>query len=237
MKRLTFFLYLATCMAISLASFSRLGTTQARTTNPQAQLRINVEARPSSRIPAKVESAFGVIDNAQTVLRYKVANHGGKRLTALGMIALIVDRNGEVKGGEGWRVNQILAVNSTEEFLRVMSTKLESGNSLILTAWQASGDSETFELDKSDLDVVLKSHTGRRKSTSSVKYINAAFQDSAQYCRGWYEYAKTNCPCGVKTFSCNPKDGSFSWTCFTKQEAPDCENGGLGPDQPTNNPE
>jgi len=56
---------------------------------------------------------------------------------------------------------------------------------------------------------------------SKVKHCSVALTNSAPYCIGWYEYAAGKCACGVKSFSCTESNGSVSWTCYTKAEAPE----------------
>lgn len=221
MKRIVSFLLVICAVALAI-TYTAVVNTRTKAAGPQSQRRVVVESRNAPGIAVNLSAAIATQTDGQTALKYTVSNHTGGRLTAFGMLALVISKNGEVKGGEGWTVRDALGANSTEEFLRIMKTDVGAEEHLVLTMWKVSGDSGAYEVDKTLLNNVLKPRASVMKQTPDLRSIKIALPDDAAYCRGWHEYAKSQCACGVKSFNCNPKDGSFGWTCFTRAESPSC---------------
>lgn len=184
----------------------------------------------SSRIPVTVGSpTASPTDDNQTAMKVTVTNNTGGRLLSLGLVALIVDKSGAIRGGEGWKADADLAPNASQDFLHVLKPPVGPEDHLLLTVWRASGTGGTFEIDPKELNDVLRAPASspklearREGRLSGARNVKASLRQSNTYCQGWYAFAESKCACGVKSFSCDEKNGTFSWTCFTKSESNSC---------------
>lgn len=195
--------------------------TRAEGMSAQPQQRIKVNVADSPRIPAAIENADATSVQDQTVLRYKLANRAGRQLTTIEVVAFVVDKSGSVKGGEGWTLRESSPSDHTEGFVRILKSRVENGNHLVLAIWRAGDGSGMFELDKTELDNILRPRASATRRHESVPLVRAAFR-RGEYCADRLAIAEAKCACGVKTFGCNPTSGEWSFGCYTKAESPGC---------------
>jgi len=222
MKRiLTLFVLTFAVVAVS----GRVGDSQIRKGGSQSQRRVRVGVAISPRTPISLGTTTATITDDQTVLQYAVNNRSGGQLGAFELLAYTLGKDGRVKGGEGWTVREDLAGSQAESFLRVMKTKIVPEDRLTLTVWRTSGEAGTFEVNQTELNDLLRPRAAKGRGSATSRLVKAAMTEG-EYCQDRLAVATNACACGVKSFSCNPTSGEYSFTCFTKAESPaQCRQG------------
>jgi hypothetical protein len=163
-------------------------------------------------------------------LQYAISNPSGGQLTMFELLAFTSNREGQIKGGEGWTVRDNVAQSHTESFIRIMKTKLTPEDRLTLTIWRASGEAGTFEVTGPELNNLLRPRASSERQSSTGRPVKAAMVEG-EYCQDRLAVAGNACSCGVKSFSCNPTAGEYSFTCFTRIENPiQCRQSELEPE-------
>ena len=218
MKRiLTSTLLLILTMAL-IPVDATLKSSQTNAANSQSQRRINVRTIVSPRSPVGIGSAAATMTDNQIVLQYALDNGGGGRQPASAeLLAFILDESGRVKGGEGWTATGAATQSRPETLLRIMKTGLEAEDRIVLTVWRAGS---AFEVNETELNNILRPHAARREYSPKDRMVKTATAAAGEYCMDRIAIAKTSCSCGVKSFSCNPSSGEWSFTCYTKAESP-----------------
>src|SRR5437764_1657289 len=124
MKRLTLATLLTVSITALILTYVVVGSSQIQP-QPQSQRRMAIEAVVSPKIPLNLGSTTATMVDKQTVLQYEVTNRAGGQMAVIDALAVIVDKTGRIKGGEGWTVSSSLLPNSAESFVHIMKTQLE----------------------------------------------------------------------------------------------------------------
>ena len=134
-----------------------VGTSQTNAVGSQSQRRVSIKAIVSPRSPVGIGSAAATISDNQTVLQYALDHRDSRQSTSVELLAYTLDESGRVKGGEGWTVANPTTQGHTESLLRILKTKLEDKDRLILTVWRAGA----FEVNEMELNNMLHPHAAR----------------------------------------------------------------------------
>lgn len=143
-------LFVLTLALVPLSASIGNSQTQTRNAGSQSQQRVRVAGVNSPSMPVSISTT--TVTDDQTVLQYAVNNRTGGQLAAFELLAFILNKDGRIKGGEGWTVRDDLAQDSPKSFTRTIRTKLTSGDCLVLTVWRASGEAGTFEVNQTELN-------------------------------------------------------------------------------------
>jgi hypothetical protein len=216
--RRTRFLVIVLVAAMSLLAFSSMnvGAAQKAKAN-KAQRQIAVRTLASSKIPVTIDDTTATPVGKQTVLTYSISNRTFGRLESIDVSVFIVDASGHIKGGEGWEQSLDLRANATEEFPRILESKVASGDRLVLAVSRATGQEGEFELEAPELiDSVKSPVLGAKRTSPAVRYSKVSFQGTETFCQKAQKQADQACSCGVQSFNCNETQKSFSYTCFPR---------------------
>jgi hypothetical protein len=192
------------------------GIPQTNAAASQSQRRVSVRTIVSPRAPVGIGRAAATTTDNQTVLQYALDNRAGKQPASVELLAFTLGENGWVKGGEGWTAPDAASESRPESFLRILKSKPEAEDRLLLTVWRAGG---AFEVNETELNNMLRPHAARAAQPLKARPVKVALTEG-EYCLDRMAVAKTSCSCGVKSFSCNPSSGEWSFTCYTKAESP-----------------
>ncbi|HEV2880864.1 MAG TPA: hypothetical protein VGX24_06105 [Pyrinomonadaceae bacterium] len=215
MKRiLTLTLFLILTMALIPVN-SIIGNSQTGAAGSQSQRRVSVRAIVSPRAPVGIDNATATITDNQAVLQYALDNRTGRQSVSVELLAFTLDEGGRVKGGEGWTVANDTTESHPENFLRILKTKPEDVDRLTLTVWRAGG----FEANEAELNNILRPRAARGEQFATGRLVKVALA-AGEYCLDRLAVAEKSCSCGVKSYSCNPTSGEWSFTCYSKAEAP-----------------
>jgi hypothetical protein len=208
-----------------VAISGRIGDSQTRKDGSPSQRRARVGVVVSPRAPISVGTTTATITDDQIVLQYAINNRSGGQVREFELLAFTLDRDGQVKGGEGWTVRDNLVDSQAESFVRIMKTNLTPEDRLTLTVWRASGEAGTFEVNRTELNDLLRPRAATERQSATRRLVKAAMTEG-EYCQDRLAVATSSCSCGVKSFSCNPTTGEYSFSCFTKAESPaQCKQG------------
>lgn len=158
------------------------------------------------------------------VLRFTAWNSKSERLSDLQFLVLIVGQNGDVKAGHGWRAGKGINGLSYSEMEVEIKFPVADTDRLVLTTYEAVGESQTFSVSATKVVSELTAKGLLKEVKTSKKFVKTVGANLAQTnnCAAALSAANATCTCGVKTFMCDPQTGSFSFTCFTKDESPSC---------------
>jgi hypothetical protein len=152
-------LFVLTLALIPVSGSIGNSQTQTRSAGSQTQRRVRVAGVTSPSMPVSIGTTTATVTDDQTVLQYAVNNRTGGQLAALELLAFILNKDGRIKGGEGWTVREDVAQESPKSFTRTMRTKLTSGDCLVLTVWRARGEAGTFEVNQTELNKLRRACT------------------------------------------------------------------------------
>lgn len=184
-------------------------------------------------VPLSLEglALFRTIED-EYMFRFSAANTTVGSLSNLRFLALIVGENGNIKSGQGWTSTGGLKSLGKSEFEVGLKYRVSNGDRLVLTVYSVKGptgeiavplEQVTSELSSKGLIKAAKvsnPHQSKARSNSlPAKIVNAKFAVDDN-CAAALTAAAAACPCGLKSFSCDPSTGSFSFTCFSQQENP-----------------
>ncbi len=157
---------------------------------------------------------------------FDIINTSGKDLGKVSFIVLVVGPNGDVKSGIGQEIRtNVKNLTSTNAKLTV-NRSLEPNDTLVLSTYQASGDSGSFNLNPVKLLNMLGQEGLVRQNTNFSKTVGEGLLQVSP-CQAGQNFATASCSCGVKTFSCNPETGQYSFECFPPPSGQSqCESGG-----------
>ncbi|HEX8459480.1 MAG TPA: hypothetical protein VF656_19465 [Pyrinomonadaceae bacterium] len=215
MKRILTSTLLLTLTIALISADATVGTSHTNAAGCQSQRRVKIKAVVSPRAPVGIDSAAATISDNQLVLQYALDNRADRQPSPVELLAFTLDESGRVKGGEGWMTGNTTTENQTESLLRILKTKPEDENQLLLTVWRVGA----FEVSETELKNILRSHAARTELSLKGRLVKAALMEG-EYCTDRLAIAKTSCSCGVRSFSCNPSNGEWSFTCYTKAESP-----------------
>lgn len=194
-----------------------IGNPQINAANSQSQHRLKLKTTISPRAPVGIGSAAATMTDNQTVLQYALDERGGKQSASVELLAFTLDESGRVKGGEGWTAPVAAATESgRESLLRILKSRPEAADRLLLTVWRVGS---AFEVNETELNNMLRPRGAKAERGLKARPVKVALTEG-EYCLDRLAAAKTSCACGVKSFSCNPSSGEWSFTCYTKAESP-----------------
>ncbi|HZH32863.1 MAG TPA: hypothetical protein VEY11_18995 [Pyrinomonadaceae bacterium] len=193
-----------------------IGTPQINAADSQSQHHLRVRTKVSPRAPVGIGSAAATMTDNQIVLRYALDERAGKQLPSVELLAFTLDESGRVKGGEGWTAPAAATENGRESLLRILKSRPEAADQLMLTVWRVGS---AFEVNETELSNMLRPRASRAERALKPRLVKAALMEG-EYCLDRLAVVKTSCACGVKSFSCNASSGEWSFTCYTKAESP-----------------
>lgn len=202
--------------------------------------KVEVLDLPGTQI--KVDSAtVSDIDNIP-VLSYSVTNKTAEPIIVSDLFLLVLDQQGNIKLGQGWRESTTIESFSSKAFSTKLQTKIAEGDRTVLTVERTRtsyGRIETPDLVESIKQYVKGKLTAfptvpRNLAAGTNARLNkAAFTvpmngDSSTYCADAQKTAASACRCGLASFSCTENTG-YSFSCF---QCPATPPGGGGDKQP-----
>jgi len=153
------------------------------------------------------------------VLRFSVDNISADRLSAMQFLVLIVDESGSIRSGQGWRQEKSIEPLSSSQSEFILKYVVEKGNRVVLTAYEAIGSSRSYSVTPTKVLAELSSLKLVKGNNSFVKALGSKLGQTNP-CAAAQSAAALACKCGIKSFSCNPQTGEYSFTCFSYQENP-----------------
>lgn len=217
MKRAIWAIFLVLVGCVSALTYVEAYTGQTGSSGSNQEL-ISVEPFATMSVPVRIKKAKATKFNEKTVLSYSVTNETGENLRALHFVVFMVDSNNQIRGGEGWTLNTDLANQSSIELPVSLQNKVAKDDRLLLTVWKAEGATQTLSLDPSDVVKAAKDFAVTRQARAEAKMGHArrvaASPSPADACADGQKFATESCKCGIKTFSCNPSTGQYSFECF-----------------------
>lgn len=219
MRRLSHKLVLSlislTCALAFTLSHSDASGKPASGAAPQSP---RVDAHAPQGAPLTFYHAQAAGEPGRTVLSYSFNNSAGQRLDTVQLVALVLDAAGEVRGGQGWTVNVPSTPGEAVEGSIELAGEVRPSDYVLLTVWKAQGGSVNFTRGFSQ---TLKSYRRMKGFVSAApdapEFLKARAQQTQNTCSASLNEAKAACGCGgLKSFSCNPSTGQFSFECFPK---------------------
>ncbi len=159
-------------------------------------------------------------------LAFVVTNNSKKDFAKTNFVVLVVGPLGNVKSGVGQELRTNLTKRSSSSLKIAVNRVIGPNDSLILTAYKATGAKGTFEVNPIKvLDLLGQEGFVTRNVLFSKTVGTGLLQVSP--CAAGQGFATSSCSCGVKTFSCNPETGEYSFECFPPPPGQSqCESGG-----------
>ncbi len=104
--------------------------------------------RVETYVPQGAPLTFGraslMKEDGRTVLAYSIINSGAARLNSVELVALVLDAAGDVRAGQGWRVNVATASRETIEGRVALEREVRPTDYVLLTVSKASGGAVNF---------------------------------------------------------------------------------------------
>lgn len=191
---------------------------QADATHVNTFTRIN-EFVPKD-VPVKLSDStlFRSIDD-KLILKFSVENMSVESLSSVQFLLLIVDEAGNIKSGQGWRnVTPIGALSSIQNEI-TLKYVVEKGNRVVVTSYEAVGHSKSHFVTPNKVFTDLSLLSLIKENRQFVKTLGTKLGQQNP-CAPAQSAASLACKCGLKSFSCNPQTGAYSFTCFSQQENP-----------------
>jgi hypothetical protein len=152
------------------------------------------------------------------LLDFVATNTSSERISTIQFLAMVVDEKGNVKFGQGWRSNKVLEGLSSTRVEIDFKYPVANGDKLVLFPYHVVGKTNVYEvLPGSVLNELVSK--GQIKNKTFVHAIGVKLTDDNP-CAAAQTAAAAACRCGLKSFSCNPQTGEYSFTCFSQQENP-----------------
>lgn len=203
---------------------------------------VRSDAYVPKEIPLNLETLtlYGTIGD-EYQFRFVAANTTIELLSNLKFLVFVVGENGDVKFDQGWTHRGGLKSLAKSEFEVRLKYRVSNGDRLVLTVYSVAGKSgenavapEKVVSELSSKGLIrsrgnIKSHLNKANSLAKSRQIDAKFTVDDN-CAAALTAASLACPCGLKSFSCDPATGAFSFMCFSQQENP-----GLCPESPPGN--
>lgn len=150
-------------------------------------------------------------EGGKNLLSYSFTNSANRRLDSVQLVALFLDSSEELKGGHGWAVNINAASGLSTEGSIELNADLAPTDYVLLTVWKANGDSINFTKALARTLKAYKRSKGIASGTKAPESIKVVAQQT-NTCNATLAEAKEICGCGgLKSFSCNPVNGQFSF--------------------------
>lgn len=203
----------------------RSDSSRALAANPRQQP-TRVETYLPQEAPLTFHHAFSSKENGRTLLSYSFAAQS--RLDSVQLVALLLDSSGELKGGQGWTMSVSAAPGETVEGSIDLQGDVRPTDHVMLTVWKANGNSTVFARGFARTLKAYRQAKGLTGSLpSALQFVNAAGQEIKNTCSASLTEAKEACGCGgIKSFSCHPATGQYSFECFPKNG---CDGSGPKP--------
>ncbi len=213
LSRLGSFSLLTVALTLSLAN-SEVSRGLASNCTRQAP---RVESYIPQGAPLTLNHASLKKEEGKTLLNYSFMNSSNRRLDTVRFVALFIDSSEELKGGHGWTVNVGAASGVSTEGSIELNADLGPTDYVLLTVWKADGDSISFTQTLARTLKAYKRSKGIAGRPDAPRFIKAVAQQTQSTCSASLEEAKDARGCGgVKSFSCNPSTGQFSFEFFPK---------------------
>lgn len=208
LSRLSSLLLVIVSLAFSLANSE---ASRGLVSNP-AQQAPRVETFTPQGAPLTFNYASLKREGGKTLLNYSFTNSANRRLDTVQLVALFLDSSEELKGGHGWMVNINATSGISIEGSIELNANLASTDYVLLTVWKANGDSLNFTKGFARTLKAYKRSKGIAGRPDTPEFDKVAAQQTQNTCSASLNEAKDTCGCGgLKSFSCTPSTGQFSF--------------------------
>lgn len=212
-------IFLVGCL-VAIGYYAKANAAQANTNLLPEELSV------ITSIPEQIPVSFsGVtatkLGEQKPVLKYSMTNNADNDFTNTNFVVFVVDKEGNIKAGQGWTVKQSLAARQSSEVLVALKYDVAAEDHLVLTVYKAEGETKKFEVAPSK---VLENFADQRLVKPIEKFVKTAGVFSPMptpppsACDAGQDFATNSCKCGIKSFSCNPTTGEFSFSCNSRAE-------------------
>lgn len=210
-------------LAILVTALLCLGPV-AVTAQSDSQTNLNTFVQIDTFIPKEVPV---ILDNSHLwrtidgdfVLTFNATNTTTERFSSLQLLAMVVDQNGGVKFGQGLKSKAALESLSSLGIEATIKHLISNGDRLVLVAYEAAGETNAYKVAPALVMDAIASKGLIKTSSQYIKSRGAKVADENP-CSAAQSAATAACKCGLKSFSCNPETGAYSFTCFSRQENP-----------------
>jgi hypothetical protein len=219
-NRITESMQVAIIVGVALM-FGYTGTATAQS-DPEAKIGESVEINSfvPNEVPVAIASSYVLrTKDGKTILKFGVKNATTERYSNLQFLVLVVDHKGNVKAGQGWRDEIGIGSESTTEIEQELIYPVADGNKLVLAAYEAVGNITAHRVAPVRLLTILGSKGLIKERPTFIKTVATKLANDAD-CAAVQTAASAACACGIKTFSCNPQTGAYSFSCFSHAENP-----------------
>lgn len=181
---------------------------------------VHVDEFVPQEVPIRLHNSglFNTIDN-KSVLKFTSENTSVESLSSVQFLLLIVDESGNIKSGQGWRYEKPIGGLSIAEVQVELKYPVDKGNHIILTSYEVGGQSKTYSVTPTKVLFELSSKKLIKERKEFIKTVGAKLGQTNP-CGPAQTAASAACTCGLKSFSCNPQTGQYSFSCFSKTENP-----------------
>lgn len=215
MRKLSRFSFLSLMLAALTLNLANSEASLGSASNSTRQTP-RVETSAPQGAPLTFNYASFKREGGRNLLSYSFTNSANRRLDTVHLVALFLDSSEEVKGGHGWAININAASGLSTEGSIELNADLAPTDYVLLTVWKANGDAINFTKGLARTLKAYKRSKGMASGPEAPEVIKAVAQQT-NTCNASLAEAKDTCGCGgLKTFSCNPVSGQFSFECFPK---------------------
>lgn len=181
---------------------------------------VHIDTFVPKELPLELTNSavFKTIDG-NSVLKFYTVNSAVEKVSDLQFLILTVDKKGNVKSGQGWRFRKGLEALSTSEIEVELKHPITSGDKLILTSYEAVSDFTTYYVPPTTVLFEISQKGMIKKNKKFIRAVGAKLLQNNP-CAAAQSAASVACACGIKSFSCNPQTGAYSFICFSQQENP-----------------
>jgi hypothetical protein len=191
---------------------------------PKRQEARVAHALHSPKIPLEFNDVSAHDLSGQGILNYSFKRGSGYGHYKTTIVLAILDAQGHVKGGQGWDEAIDLSSNPEDVKQVAISLLVETTDRIVVSIWRLEGEGIKIEIPSRELGKALR--TGRFSQArilpgGDAQYVKASFTET-DTCATNLALAKLACGCGgIKTFSCNPQTGAWSFECFPRNGCKD----------------